>query len=110
VRRGEVKAGQVVGGSNGWCSYTGKGPGSGRADDLGNGSPCNGSGNGAEVASHLTPGEKSALEELDSGIIRRRLAAPEAERLLTLGLAELSFGSLVLTMAGRHVLMAIRDR
>lgn len=65
-------------------------------------------GNGADLAARLTPDEKSALEELDSGIIRRRIPAPEAERLLSLGLAELNFGSLVLTMAGRHALMALR--
>ncbi len=64
--------------------------------------------NGAGLAARLTPDEKSALEELDSGIIRRRIPAPEAERLLSLGLAELNFGSLVLTMAGRHALMVLR--
>ena len=75
-----------------WCSCSAKG-----------------SGNGASWASRLTPDEKSALEELDSGVIRRRIPAPEAERLLFLGLAELSFGSLVLTMAGRHALLAMRS-
>lgn len=70
----------------------------------------NGKGNGADLAARLTPGEKSALEELDSGIIRRRIPAPEAERLLSLGLAELNCGSLALTIAGRHALIALRAR
>lgn len=84
----------------------------GPADSAPNGKcscSCNGSGNGAEVAARLTANEKSALEVLDSGVIRCRIPSHEAERLLVLGLAELSFGSLVLTMAGRHALLAMRE-
>lgn len=70
----------------------------------------NGKGNGADLAASLTPDERSALEELDSCVIRCRITAPEADRLLSLGLAELNCGSLALTIAGRHALMALRAR
>ena len=73
-------------------------------------SASNGKGNGADLAARLTPDEKSALEELDRCVIQCRSHAPEAERLLSLGLAELNCGSLALTIAGRHALMALRAR
>ncbi len=61
-----------------------------------------------ELVSKLTPGEKSSLEELDHGPKRLRIPFNHEERLMGLGLAELSFGGLDLTLAGRHVLAEMR--
>ncbi len=61
-----------------------------------------------ELVSRLTPGEKASLEELDHGPMRHSIPFKHEERLMGLGLAELSFGRLDLTLAGRHVLAAMR--
>lgn len=60
------------------------------------------------LAERLTPDERSSLETLDRGALRQRIPFPHAERLLSLGLAELSFGRLDLTSAGRHALAELR--
>lgn len=60
------------------------------------------------LAERLTADEKSALEELGHGTLRERIPFSHAERLLALGLAELSLGRLDLTSAGRHALAELR--
>jgi hypothetical protein len=62
-----------------------------------------------ELVNRLTPGEKSSLEELDHGPMRHSIPFNHEERLMGLGLAELSLGRLDLTLAGRHVLAAMHD-
>ena len=57
-----------------------------------------------EFSDRLTSGEKSSLEELDHGPIGHSIPFQHAERLIGLGLAELSLGRLDLTLAGRQVL------
>jgi len=59
-----------------------------------------------ELAERLTPDEKSSLEELSHGPVRPSIPFEHAERLLGLGLAELSSGRLDLTIAGRQTLAA----
>ncbi len=61
-----------------------------------------------ELVGKLTPGEKSSLEELDHGPTRHSIPFRHEERLMGLGLAELSFGRLDLTLAGKHVLVELR--
>jgi hypothetical protein len=61
-----------------------------------------------ELTDRLTPDEKSSLEELDHGPLRPSIPFQHAERLMTLGLAELSLGQLDLTIAGKKTLGAIR--
>ncbi len=61
-----------------------------------------------ELVNRLTPGEKSSLEELDHGPKRHSIPFNIEERLMGLGLAELSFGGLDLTLAGKHVLAEMR--
>jgi len=61
-----------------------------------------------ELADRLTPDEKSSLEELDHGPMRPSIPFNHAERLITLGLAELSLGRLDLTIAGKQTLGTIR--
>ncbi len=61
-----------------------------------------------ELVGKLTPGEKSSLEELDHGPRRHGIPFNHEERLMGLGLAELSFGRLDLTMAGKHALAELR--
>jgi len=61
-----------------------------------------------EFTDRLTTDEKSSLEELDQGPIRGRIPFQHAERLIGLGLAELTLGRLDLTLAGRHVLAEMR--
>ena len=61
-----------------------------------------------ELANRLTPDEKSSLEELDHGPMRSRIPFQHAERLIGLGLAELSLGRLDLTIAGRQLLEQLR--
>jgi hypothetical protein len=61
-----------------------------------------------ELTDRLTADEKSSLEELDQGPLRQRIPFPHAERLLTLGFAELSFGRLDLTIAGKQSLATLR--
>ncbi len=62
-----------------------------------------------ELSDRLTLDEKSSLEELDHGPMRHSIPFKIEERLMGLGLAELSSGQLDLTMAGRHVLAAMHD-
>lgn len=57
-----------------------------------------------ELADRLTPDEKGSLEELSHGPLRPSIPFDHAERLLGLGLAELSSGRLDLTIAGRQML------
>ena len=59
-----------------------------------------------ELAERLTPDEKSSLEELSHGPRRPSIPFEHAERLLGLGLAELSSGRLDLTIAGKQTLAA----
>ena len=61
-----------------------------------------------EFVSRLTPGEKSSLEELDHGPVRHGIPFDHEERLMGLGLVELSLGRLDLTTAGKHVLAELR--
>ncbi len=61
-----------------------------------------------ELASKLTAGEKSALEELDHGPMGHSIPFKHEIRLMGLGLAELSLGRLDLTLAGKHVLAEMR--
>ena len=57
-----------------------------------------------ELTERLTPDEKRSLEVLGRGPIRPRIPFRHAERLIGLGLAELSLGHLDLTIAGRQLL------
>ncbi len=61
-----------------------------------------------EFTDRLTADEKSSLEELDHGPMRHGIPFSHEERLMGLGLAELSSGRLDLTLAGRHVLAEMR--
>ena len=61
-----------------------------------------------ELTDRLTQDEKSSLEELDHGPMRPSIPFQHAERLMTLGLAELSFGRLDLTSAGKQSLASVR--
>ncbi len=61
-----------------------------------------------ELTDRLTLDEKSSLEELNHGPMRPSIPFQHAERLITLGLAELSLGRLDLTIAGKQTLGAIR--
>lgn len=61
-----------------------------------------------ELANMLTVDEKSSLEELGHGPIRPSIPFQHAERLMTLGLAELSVGRLDLTSAGKQALANLR--
>ncbi len=61
-----------------------------------------------ELVDRLTPDEKSALEELDHGPMRHSIPFDHEERLMGMGLAELSSGRLDLTLAGKHVLAEMR--
>ncbi len=61
-----------------------------------------------ELTDRLTPDEKSSLEELDNGPMRTSIPFQHAERLITLGLAELSLGQLDLTIAGKQSLAEVR--
>ncbi len=61
-----------------------------------------------ELVSKLTPGEKSSLEELDHGPMGHPIPFKHEERLMGLGLAELSLGRLDLTLAGKQVLAEMR--
>ena len=61
-----------------------------------------------ELTDRLSPDEKSSLEELGQGPMRPSIPFTHAERLITLGLAELSLGRLDLTIAGKQLLGAIR--
>ena len=61
-----------------------------------------------ELTDRLTADEKSSLEELDHGPMRPSIPFQHAERLMTLGFAELSFGRLDLTVAGKQSLACMR--
>ena len=61
-----------------------------------------------DLSNLLSSDEKSALAELDHGPIRPRIPFQHAERLLGLGLAELSLGRLDLTIAGKQMLGMMR--
>ena len=61
-----------------------------------------------ELTDRLTADEKSSLEELDHGPMRPSIPFRHAERLMTLGFAELSFGRLDLTIAGKQSLAVMR--
>ncbi len=61
-----------------------------------------------EFVNRRTPDEKSSLEELDHGPMRHSIPFSIEERLMGLGLAELSLGRLDITLAGRHVLAEMR--
>ncbi len=63
-----------------------------------------------ELTDRLTLDEKSSLEELDHGPMRPSIPFQHAERLITLGLAELSLGQLDLTIAGKQLLVECRRR
>ena len=62
-----------------------------------------------ELADRLTPDEKSSLRKLDQGLMRDSIPFSHAERLMDLGLAELIFGRLDLTIAGRQILAEARS-
>ncbi len=56
----------------------------------------------AQLTDRLSADEKSSLEQLDQGPMRPNIPFRHAERLITLGLAELSLGQLDLTIAGKQ--------
>lgn len=60
-------------------------------------------------ASYLSSEEKRALGGLEDDTPRRKVPVPQALRLLSLGLAELSGGRLVLTRRGRDALDTVRE-
>lgn len=60
-------------------------------------------------AAYLSSEEKLALGELGRERTRRAVPTPQALRLLSLGLAELSCGRLVLTRTGRDALAVLRE-
>ena len=64
----------------------------------------------AQLTDRLTPDEKSSLEELNHGPMRPSIPFLHAERLITLGLAELSSGRLELTIAGKQLLAECQRR
>lgn len=63
-----------------------------------------------EIAASLSEAERAALEALARARQPDPLDDGAAVRFLSLGLAELSFGRLDLTVAGRQVLRALRTR
>lgn len=63
-----------------------------------------------ELKATLTPDERGAIDELGRLARRSDLPFPMAERLMNLGLAEVNFGGLDLTVAGRQVLESMRVR
>ncbi len=63
-----------------------------------------------DVAGSLSRSDREALETLERGGGAARLGGAAAERLLGLGLVELSLGELDLTAAGRHVLRLMHER
>jgi len=64
----------------------------------------------AQLTDRLTPDEKSSLEELNHGLMRPSIPFRHAERLITLGLAELSSGRLDSTIAGKQLLAECQRR
>lgn len=63
-----------------------------------------------ELKERLTPEERGAVTELGQVARQPKIPFPMAERLMDLGLAELSLGGLDLTVAGRQVLESMRGR
>ena len=63
----------------------------------------------SELTGRLSVDERHSLEELDQGLTRAQIPFSHAERLINLGLAELSLGRLDLTIAGRQLLGALRE-
>lgn len=59
-----------------------------------------------EIRDKLSPAEKASLKLLSQGPNRPSIPFPHAERLITLGLAELSLGRLDLTIPGKQMLGA----
>ena len=57
-----------------------------------------------EIRDWLSPGEKSSLKQLGNRSNRRSIPFQHAERLITLGLVELSLGQLDLTIPGKQML------
>lgn len=60
-----------------------------------------------DLIHYLSSEERLALGELGHDQSRGGIPAPQALRLLCLGLAELACGRLVLTKTGRHALAAL---
>lgn len=63
-----------------------------------------------ELKAVLTPEERGAVAELGQAAPGRTIPFGMAERLISLGLAELGCGGLDLTVAGRQVLDSMRGR
>jgi hypothetical protein len=63
-----------------------------------------------ELKATLTPEERGAIAGLGRVCGRPEIPYPMAERLMSLGLAELGHGGLDLTVAGRQVLESIPGR
>lgn len=61
-----------------------------------------------ELKSTLTTDERGAIAELGRPAKDDAIPFPTVERLINLGLAELNFGGLDLTVAGRQVLDSMR--
>ena len=61
-----------------------------------------------ELKATLTPDERGAIAELGRVSKRPEIPFGMAERLMSLGLAEVNFGGLDLTVAGRQVLESMR--
>jgi hypothetical protein len=61
----------------------------------------------SEIAEALNEAERSCLKELCRGSGRSRIPSPHAEKLLTLGLAEVLMGHLEMTSTGRRAAMAL---
>jgi hypothetical protein len=61
-----------------------------------------------ELSGRLTSGEKSSLAKLSRGSMRPNIPFSHVDRLITLGLAELSLGQLDLTIAGKQTLAEVR--
>ncbi len=57
-----------------------------------------------EIRDWLSPGEKSSLKQLGKRLSRPSIPFQHAERLITLGLVELSLGQLDLTIPGKQML------
>ena len=60
-----------------------------------------------ELKDRLSPDEKSSLKQVGRGPNRPSIPCQHAERLIILGLAELSLGRLDLTIPGRQMLGVI---
>lgn len=63
-----------------------------------------------ELKATLTSEEQGAIAGLGQMARRAEISYPMAERLMSLGLAEVNHGGLDLTVAGRQVLESLRVR